>query len=348
METAVTLKIAEIEQQLRDIWKGFSKDPESDQAITRAQVMNFVVFTSTPSSEPEITTALADISEQSPGRMIVLIRDRDLPSSKLHSWVNALCHLASGGRKQICCEQIMIHAGERDVAQWSSMVLPLLIPDLPVFLWWKDRPDAARDLLHEIAESCDRMIIDTQDSPNYSDIVSLMNARGVDLAISDLNWSRITPWRLGLAGFYDHPQCRISMDDLVRIEIDSRSPYETAGQSHLLLAWLASSLQWERAGESAFLNANGNSISVQRRWQQQETDQLLSVRLFSNDGHFSVSLLPDESHLQTEVRIRDKKVGGQVLQIQPGSVSALLSREVLILTHDVVFERAVKMLAKSA
>jgi glucose-6-phosphate dehydrogenase assembly protein OpcA len=36
----------------------------------------------------------------------------------------------------------MIHAGERDASLWSSVVLPLLVPDLPVFLWWLDRPDS--------------------------------------------------------------------------------------------------------------------------------------------------------------------------------------------------------------
>ncbi|MGH9857188.1 MAG: glucose-6-phosphate dehydrogenase assembly protein OpcA, partial [Acidobacteriota bacterium] len=191
----MSLKVAEIEQQLRDIWKGFSEKAQKGQPVTRAQVMNLIVYTSDKNADQEITQVLADVSEDSPGRMIVLIRDAEIPGSELNSWVNALCHLSSGGRKQVCCEQIMIHAGERDPYQWSSIVLPLIMPDVSVFLWWKDHPEADLPLLNAILEVCDRLILDSSSCRNLKSIVGLMDAHGEWLAISDLNWARLTPWR---------------------------------------------------------------------------------------------------------------------------------------------------------
>jgi hypothetical protein len=101
----MSLKIAELEQQLRDIWKGFSKSEKTEHAVTRARVMNLIAYTSDKDPDAEISQVLADVSNESPGRMIVLIRDSGLSASVINGWVNALCHKAAGGRKQVCASR---------------------------------------------------------------------------------------------------------------------------------------------------------------------------------------------------------------------------------------------------
>src|ERR1041385_3477291 len=128
------MKVAEIESQLRDIWKGFSEH-QPEHAITRAQVMNLVVYSPAAESENEVTQVLSDVSNHSPGRMIVLLHHSEKTMS---AWVNALCHVSGGGRKQVCSEQIMIRGYKESALQWSSAVVPLIVPDLPVFLWWHE------------------------------------------------------------------------------------------------------------------------------------------------------------------------------------------------------------------
>ncbi len=340
----MSLKIAELEQQLRDIWKGFSKGEQKEQAVTRARVMNLIVYTSNKDADPEISQVLADVSNESPGRMIVLIRDSGLPPTVINGWVNALCHKAAGGRKQVCCEQIMIHAGERDSSQWSSVVLPLLVPDLPVFLWWHDRPDSDLDLMNAVLEACDHLIIDSELLQNLSFIAEVMKTHGDWLAISDLNWARLTPWRSALAGFYEHPDCRPYYEDLTQIEIECESPLQESRKALLLLGWLASSLNWRWAERPHLQNSKQQRISVSLRCNQSDSDRLRRVRLISRDAEFVVSVVPDASYLQAEITIQKEKRGTQLIKLPEQTLSAFLNKEVTILGHDRIYERAIQFL----
>ena len=336
------LKVAEIEQQLREIWKGFSQDGQKGQAITRAQVMNLIVYTSGKKADSEISQVLADVSVDSPGRMIVLIQDTDFPRSALNSWVNALCHLSSGGRKQVCCEQIMIHSGDRDPFQWSSIVLPLIVPDVPVFLWWQDHPEADLPLLNAILEVCDRLVLDSSPCSSYKSLIDLMDTHGEWLAISDLNWARLTPWRHALAGFYDHPACGTRLGDIVRIEIDCESLFDAAGQAYLLLGWLASSLNWKWTGTLQLQSDTGNLIQIEMNRKSNSSDRLLAVNLRSANAEYKVSLTKDSLYLQTEIVIDQKGRGAQLVRVSPQSLSDLIGKEVSIPGHDAVYERSIR------
>ncbi|MCI0603643.1 glucose-6-phosphate dehydrogenase assembly protein OpcA [bacterium] len=340
----MSLKIAELEQQLREIWKGFSKNEQLEQAITRARVMNLIVYTASKDADAEISQVLADVSYESPGRMIVLFRDAGLPASVMNGWVNALCHKASGGRKQVCCEQIMIHAGERDASQWSSVVLPLLVPDLPVFLWWHDRPDSDLDLLNAVLEACDRLIIDSALLQNLSTITDLMKNHGDWLAISDLNWSRLTPWRSAIAGFYEHSLCRPCFEELTQIEVECGSPFQESRKALLLVGWLASSLNLKWAEKPHLLNSRQERIAVNLHCGRSDSDQLQSVRLISRNSEFLVSAMPDVSYLQSQITIQKQNQGTQLIKLPEQDLSAFLNKEVTILGHDRIYERAIQFL----
>jgi glucose-6-phosphate dehydrogenase assembly protein OpcA len=337
----MSLKVAEIEQQLRDIWKGFAKDGQKEQAVTRAQVMNLIVYTSDKNADAEINQVLADVSEQSPGRMIVLFRDAEMPASELNSWVNALCHVSSGGRKQVCCEQIMIHAGPRDPHQWSSIVLPLVVRDVPVFLWWDDHPESDPPLLNAILEVCDRLILDSSPCRSLKSIVGLMETHGEWLGISDLNWARLTPWRYALAGFYDNPSFQNRLQEMKRIEIESESPFEGAGQADLLLGWLSSSLNWKWKA-SGLETAEGNSIQVVTKHQTRSSDRLLRVKLLSSNAEYRVSVAQDSRYLQAEILSDSQQTGTHLVRVPSQSLSDLIAKEVSITGHDAVYERSIR------
>jgi glucose-6-phosphate dehydrogenase assembly protein OpcA len=338
----MSLKIAELEQQLRDIWKGFSKSDQMEHAVTRARVMNLIVYTSDKDADAEISQVLADVSNESPGRMIVLIRDSGLPATVMNGWVNALCHKAAGGRKQVCCEQIMIHAGERDASQWSSVVLPLLVPDLPAFLWWHDRPDSDLDLLNTVLEACDRLIIDSALLRDLSTVTDLMRTHGDWLAISDLNWARLTPWRTAIAGFFEDPGCRPCFDELTHIEVECESPLRESRKALLFLGWLASSLNWKWAEKPHLQNSKQMPISVNLQCSQGDSDRLRGVKLISHNSEFLISLMPDELYLRSNITIQKEKRGTQLVKLPEQTLSAFLNKELTILGHDRIYERAIQ------
>jgi len=333
------MKVAEIEEQLREIWKGFSKY-HPDQAVTRAQVMNLIVYVPHSESENEVSLTLADVAHQSPGRMIVLMHHSEPTMS---SWVNALCHLSSGGRKQVCCEQIMIRGANESPLQWSSAVLPLLVPDLPVFLWWHESVRVNTDLLKVLTESVDRLIIDTSRAEgDHHEVLSLMKEQGEWLAISDLNWAALTPWRAAVAGLYDHPECRPCLENLNRIEIECESQFRECRQAQLFTGWMASTMNWKWAGRPNLVNGARKIVIVETHASSGNQDRLVLVRLRSDRSEFVVSR--QGQYLRCEIVIEGRNRGSQLIQLPLESLSTFLSKELMILGHDRIYEKAIRFL----
>jgi glucose-6-phosphate dehydrogenase assembly protein OpcA len=340
-QPASIMKVAEIEKELRELWKNFSKGSNTEQPITRAQVMNLIVFSANKNADAEISQALAYVSTESPGRMIVLFRDQSLPVSEMNAWVNALCHRASGGRKQVCCEQIMIRAGGRDPLQWSSAVLPLLVPDLPVFLWWSDSLTSDQELLNTLAESSDRLIVDSMTRGSLSIVQQLMKQHSPWLAISDLNWARLTPWRLALANLYDQPECRPCLENITRMEIECTSPNRESAQTDLMRAWLAAGLKWK----SLEANGKGEKVALSLQRNRGELELLQRVSLFSPSSEFTVTLADDHAYLRAETFIDGKARGSQLVRIASQTLAEFLRKELSIIGHDQIYESAVRFLA---
>ena len=85
----------------------------------------------------------------------------------------------------------------------DSVVLPLLLPDAPVVVWW---PGAAPDVPAEspLGGLGSRRVTDAAESPRP---LAALRARLTCLADgdTDLAWTRLTPWRTLLAAALDEP-----------------------------------------------------------------------------------------------------------------------------------------------
>jgi len=334
----MSIKTVEIENQLKEIWKGFSQH-QSDHAVTRAQVMNLIVYAPNE-KEQEVCQVLADVATESPGRMIVLLHQS---GSAMSAWVNALCHGSAGGRKQVCCEQIMIRGGDQMPLQWSSAALPLFVPDLPCFLWWHDKFNEKNELLNILCESVDRLIIDSSKTDG-SAIRALMKSNKDSVAMSDLNWAGLTPWRTAIAGLYDHPQCRLCLESLSLIEIESETPHEECWQAQLLTGWMGSAFQWKRGDYPDLINSKQTITNVVLRTTRSSEEKLLRVKLVSGKSEFVISKEQTCPYLRSEVFVDGKNLGSQVIRIPELSLSGLLSKELSILNHDQIYEKTISFL----
>ena len=114
----------------------------------------------------------------------------------------------------------------------QSVVLPLLLPDAPVVVWWPvDAPlDPAGDPLGALAQ---RRVTDTYASEQP---VASCGARAdaYTPGDTDLSWTRITPWRSMLAAALDQVTCEVGA---VEVEGEEFNP-----SCELLAMWLADRL----------------------------------------------------------------------------------------------------------
>ena len=131
-------------------------------------------------------------------------------------------------------ETALIRLKGEVVKHAESVVLPLLLPDSPVVVWWPtDHPDdPAADPLGQLGK---RRITDSA----FVSRGKLKALRGQCETYApgntDLAWTRITPWRALLAAALDQQPLKVKR---VRVAAERISP-----SADLLLAWLSDRLR---------------------------------------------------------------------------------------------------------
>jgi len=170
---------------------------------------------------------LAGLAEQHPSRTILLF---PRPETDDGLDMDASVQCFSFGDRAVCAEVIRVRlCGER-MRHPASVVTPLLIADLPVFIRWRGIP-AFDSVFDELVGVVDRLIVDSTEWPNdelargYWEL-----ARRFDRTIvSDIAWERTERWRRELAAAWPFEAREISVK-------------ATYAQAVLLAGWLRSRL----------------------------------------------------------------------------------------------------------
>jgi glucose-6-phosphate dehydrogenase assembly protein OpcA len=216
--------IAEIERELGSL----RVDPETGEPFQRTSVMTHIAWV--PEAWVEMAEdVLAGLAERHPSRTIVLL-PRPEVAEGLEASVEVYGFPAGGGR-EVCTETIRLRlCGKRSQAP-ASVVAPLLLPDLPVFLRWRGLPPFGERPFEQLVETVDRVIVDSTEWPElpapYARLAEVFD-RAV---VSDIAWARTSRWRGQLASLWP------GIADVGRIKVTG-----TEAQAHLLAGWLRSRL----------------------------------------------------------------------------------------------------------
>src|SRR6266550_5335121 len=202
----VKVDSASIEQTLAELWRTEKRDDE--HAVTRAALWNVVAHSGTPEDHTHASEMLSKASISVPQRTIVVRADPSAPP-EMTSWISANCHLLGAG-KQVCSEEIAIVAGGDRVARVPPLVSALLIPDMPVAVWWLgDLPHENPEYVEAFLEPADRLIVDSSFFDNPADLELVAGvAKKTITAPADLNWIRLEEWRVATASLFDPPPMR--------------------------------------------------------------------------------------------------------------------------------------------
>ncbi|OQR63271.1 glucose-6-phosphate dehydrogenase assembly protein OpcA [Streptomyces maremycinicus] len=192
-------------------------------------VLTLVVVTDEENAYDALKAA-NDASHEHPSRTLVVIkRVSRSPRGRTQSRLDAEVRLgadAGSGETVI----LRLYGEVSDHAQ--SVVLPLLLPDAPVVVWWSvDAPrDPAGDPLGALGQ---RRVTDSYAAEKP---VNELRARAesYEPGDTDLAWARITPWRSMLAAALDQVSCEI-----VSAEVAGE---ESNPSVELLAMWLADRL----------------------------------------------------------------------------------------------------------
>jgi glucose-6-phosphate dehydrogenase assembly protein OpcA len=172
---------------------------------------------------------LAGLAERHPSRTIVLTPEPDAEDG-LDAATEVECYPVGDGRS-VCVETIRIRLHGRRAEAPASVVQPLLIPDLPVFLRWRGLPPFGEQPFEQLVDVVDRLIVDSTEWPGlpapYARLAELFDR----VAVSDIAWARTSRWRPQLASLWP------GIADVRRVRVSG-----TEAQGHLLAGWLRSRL----------------------------------------------------------------------------------------------------------
>jgi glucose-6-phosphate dehydrogenase assembly protein OpcA len=356
------IDVGAIERELTALWQQASED--EDQGVIRSSILNLLVYVPHTSVAAEVDSLLTDITASHPSRAILMIVDRQAPEARLEAQVTSRCTLPTGTSKQVCCEQVTITASGDGVAEVPSAVTPLLLADLPVYLWWRAVPSIKdKTLFRKLADISDRVIIDSAlfNDP-HGDLVSMATVLHETprwTAISDLNWARLTAWRALLAGFYDIADYRPLLNSLKQVTIRYGPSITDADaiptRALLLGGWLASRLNWKlqpgsakRTPESTSFafSVGGRSFGVEFAHTRREVEpgHLALVTLECEADQpvsFTVRRSADGQRIETSVTRGEEKGVQRVLSYEGLRETELVGKELEILGHDRVYEQSV-------
>ncbi|MFE9921386.1 glucose-6-phosphate dehydrogenase assembly protein OpcA [Streptomyces sp. NPDC005774] len=192
-------------------------------------VLTLVIVTDEENAYDALRSA-GDASREHPSRILVVIKrvsrsHRDRTKSRLDAEVLVGADAGTG-------ETVVLRLYGEVADHAQSVVLPLLLPDAPVVVWWPvNAPlDPAGDPLGALAQ---RRVTDTYAGEQP---VRELTARADSYTPgdTDLSWTRITPWRSMLAAALDQVTCEVQA---VEVEGEESNP-----SCELLAMWLADRL----------------------------------------------------------------------------------------------------------
>jgi hypothetical protein len=197
----------------------------------RTSVMTHLAWVSDEWLDPA-RAALSGMAERHPSRTIILIPDPDSGKDQIDAAVSLECYALAELERDVCSEVIELRLHGRRAKAPASIVQPLLISDLPVFLRWRGEPTWESPELEQLVDVVDRLIVDTTEWDGvpfpYKHLAGLFDRT----AVSDIAWARTSRWRTLLASLWPD----IASVGSVRVQ-------GTAAQAHLLVGWLRSRLE---------------------------------------------------------------------------------------------------------
>lgn len=367
---APAASIAALEEDLARARRGRSAHVrEQVGAVARAAVVNVVVVATRAVHAERAARTVSDLAMRHPSRAIVVLGERRPdpragPSISLYRQTPAIDRF-----DQVHYEQIMLRTAGDVADRLASVVVPLLVPDLPVFVWWTDTPPIGERHFEDLVSLGDRLVVDSADfarpEATLPELLRVCVHGTGRCALTDLNWPRLTCWRELVAQVFDVPAWSrwLGAIDGLRIGFavgaDGRQIHPS--QALLLLGWLASRLGWTGAEPISPSEAGGYLFAMRRpdgdrvrvrirpRYEVGMTaGDLSGVHLEAGAGRrradFHVRRTATGRHATVRVEVDGSAVSERNVPLAANDVVELLGEELTILAGDRIYEEALALL----
>jgi glucose-6-phosphate dehydrogenase-like protein OpcA len=202
----------------------------AERPSMRTSVMTHMAWVPAPWEE-RARAALEGMGERHPSRTILLYPDPESGLDRLDATAALESYEVPGSDRHVVSEivELRLH-GPRAQAP-ASVVQPLLISDLPVFLRWRGEPPWDGPELDQLLDVTDRLIVDSTEWDAVPEAYRRLEEVFGRAAVSDIAWARTGRWRSLLASLWPD----VGGVRTIRV-------HGTTAQAWLLVGWLRSRL----------------------------------------------------------------------------------------------------------
>ena len=270
-----TTTLRELERELAQL-RDASTEPGAAPRM-RASVMTHIAWVPERWVE-EATGTLAGLAERHPSRAILLFPRPEDPDA-LEGEVDFRCFVRGGQQREVCSEVISLRLCGARAAAPASVVMPLLVSDLPVFLRWRGPLPFGAVELEQLVGVADRLVVDSREWPDAEGDLALLPELFDRIVVSDISWARTERWRAAVADLWP--------------AVAGATTIRVAGprtEAELLRGWLASRLgreivlEVEPAGEIELVEVDGHDCHPERHEAETSSDLLSDqLEVFSRD-----------------------------------------------------------------
>jgi glucose-6-phosphate dehydrogenase assembly protein OpcA len=350
------IDIRAIERELTELWKTAAGDDELGGAVTRACTLNLIAVSYGASAEQSVTIAVDRLTGTHPHRALVvhIEEPQTTQTPPIEAWVQAHCQIPAPGRPQVCCEQITIVTHGEGVLRVPGIILPLLVADVPIVVWYPEGEPFGDALFARLAELADRVVIDTEHFVDpEGGLRRLVAMRSEQMVVGDLAWGRLTLWRELIAQCFDSAVLLGQITQLERVRITygarcSRVP------GLLLTAWLVARLGWRIIGKSGpteatllrFQRPDGGEVMVELRritTSEEQATHLVAVEIIAPDQRISIEAGAHSGMLMTKIESDQRPALLRSASWHRPDTAELLATELRLLRRDRAYESVLQL-----
>lgn len=286
-----------------------------EHTATRTSVVNLVVASSDAPSAARAQSAMNRLGHHHPGRTVALVICPEAEDG-VHARVDL--HRARSGSGSIWWEEVRLSLGGRRCEHADSLVIPLLLADLPVVVWYPSALPARDDPL---LASADAVLVDARWAGEDEEAAPVALPALVELGLRhplvDLSWKRLTPWRELLADLFEAEPFRSMAGEAIRAEVAAH-----AGPALLLAGWLMDRLELPPAAV-----ALGRATHA-------------SIRLLAGGASFEVTRLDDGPVVQARAAVEGGRERRRAATLPEHGLTWSLAEALSRLERDPVYDHA--------
>jgi glucose-6-phosphate dehydrogenase assembly protein OpcA len=351
--TGRAIDIGRIEAELGKLRYMMAGDRSpGDGFALRTSLMNMVAYAEREEDMDLAARVIEDLASHHPSRALIVLARHGVEESHVEAQLAAHCHISRALEQSVCCEEINLKVSGPTATHLHSIIVPLLVPDLPVYLWWTDHLPQDNHLILRLMETADHVIVDSNRfDDQLADLLALsrLHSKEPGVALGDLNWRRLEVWREFFHRQANITEMRHHFSSVKSVEIryaDGHEPTRPA-QAFLLLAWLARELGWNTRTLSAhgpqrltFRAEEGRQISTfvhPVNYPAVDPGSIVSVKIACESETAAALLTISRTGDPFHLTVRTEHRGGvdeEHLRLEPADVSLLMTAELDAPLHD--------------